>query len=129
MDTDKVQNRYIFKMGIYMLLISLLSAVAIVVVGFFSSKTAAGFARDIRSEVFKKVQRFSNTEMDKFSTASLITRTTNDITQIQMFIVIMIRMVFYAPIIGVGGVIRAIGKSSSMSWIIAWWYYYWYCVT
>ncbi|NLM34667.1 MAG: ABC transporter ATP-binding protein [Clostridiales bacterium] len=119
MDTDKVQNRYIFKMGIYMLLISLLSAVAIVVVGFFSSKTAAGFARDIRSEVFKKVQRFSNTEMDKFSTASLITRTTNDITQIQMFIVIMIRMVFYAPIIGVGGVIRAIGKSSSMSWIIA----------
>lgn len=69
--------------------------------------------------MFKKVQRFSNTEMDKFSTASLITRTTNDITQIQMFIVIMIRMVFYAPIIGVGGVIRAIGKSSSMSWIIA----------
>lgn len=118
-DTDRMQTRYILKMGLYMLLISLLSAVAIVVVGFFSSKAAAGFARDVRSGVFKKVQRFSNTEIDKFSTASLITRTTNDITQIQMFIVIMIRMVFYAPIVGVGGVIRAVGKSPSMSWIIA----------
>lgn len=119
MDTDKIQNRYILKMGVFMLLISLLSAVAIVIVGFLSSRTAAGFARDLRGQVFKKVQRFSNTEIDKFSTASLITRTTNDITQLQMLIVIMIRMVFYAPIIGVGGVIRAIGKSASMSWIIA----------
>lgn len=119
MNTDKMQTRYILKIGIYMLLISLLSAVAIVIVGFFSSKAAAGIARDIRGEVFNKVQRFSNTEIDKFSTASLITRTTNDITQIQMFVVIMIRMVFYAPIIGVGGVIRAVGKSPSMSWIIA----------
>ena len=119
MNTYKIQNRYIFKIGLYMLLISLVIAVSIVLVGLFSSRTAAGFASDIRGEVFKKVQRFSNTEIDKFSTASLIKRTTNDITQIQMFIVIMIRMVFYAPIIGIGGVIRAIGKSYSMSWIIA----------
>ncbi|WP_139903280.1 ABC transporter ATP-binding protein [Clostridium thermarum] len=119
MNTDKIQTRYILKTGVYMLLISLLSAAAIVAVGFLSSRTAAGLARNLRSKVFNKVQSFSNTEMDKFSTASLITRTTNDINQIQMFIVIMIRMVFYAPIIGIGGVIRATAKSSSMSWIIA----------
>ncbi|MDP4089673.1 MAG: ABC transporter ATP-binding protein [Bacillota bacterium] len=118
-NTDRIQSNYIITIGIYMLLISLLSALCVVVVGFFASRTAAGLSRNLRSKVFTKVQSFSNTEMDKFSTASLITRTTNDITQIQMLVVIMMRMVFYAPIIGIGGVIRAMGKSNSMSWIIA----------
>ncbi|HOJ12379.1 MAG TPA: ABC transporter ATP-binding protein [Clostridiales bacterium] len=116
---DKIQNGYILRTGMYMLLISLLAAACTVIVGFLSSRTAAGLSRDLRKEVFTKVENFSNAEFDKFSTASLITRTTNDITQIQMLIIIMIRMVFYAPIMGVGGVIRAIGKSTSMSWIIA----------
>lgn len=119
MDTDKIRSSYIFKMGMYMLLISLLSAACIVAVGFFASKTAAGLARNLRSKIFTKVQSFSNSEMDKFSTASLITRTTNDITQIQMLIVIMIRMVFYAPIIGVGGILKATARNTSMSWVIA----------
>ena len=90
-----------------------------ITVGFLSARTAAGMARDLRKYVFKKVESFSNTEFDKFSTASLITRSTNDITQIQMVVIMMMRMVFYAPIMGVGGIIRAIGKSSSMWWIIA----------
>lgn len=119
MNTEKIQSDYILNTGIFMLLISLLSAVCTVVVGLLAARTSAGIARDIRKDVFTKVESFSNTEFDKFSTASLITRTTNDITQIQMLVFIMIRMVFYAPIMGVGGVIRAIGKSTSMSWIIA----------
>jgi len=119
MDTEKIQNNYIFQAGIIMLIISLISAAAIVGVGFLSSRTAAGFSRDLRKSVFTKVENFSKAELDKFSTASLITRTTNDINQIQMLIVLMIRMVFYAPIMGVGGVIMARSKSPSMSWIIA----------
>lgn len=118
-NTDKIQNKYIINTGMIMLLISLLAAACTVAVGFLASKSAAGLSRDLRKNIFNKVESFSNAEFDKFSTASLITRTTNDITQIQMLIIIMIRMVFYAPIMGVGGVIRAIGKSTSMSWIIA----------
>ncbi|AKN29656.1 ABC transporter [Clostridium carboxidivorans P7] len=118
-NTDKIQNSYIINIGVRMILISLLSAVCIVAVGFFASRTAAGLSRNLRSRIFAKVQSFSNAEMNKFSTASLITRTTNDITQIQMLIVIMIRMIFYAPIIGIGGVIKAMSRSTSMSWIIA----------
>lgn len=118
-DTEKIQNKYITRMGINMLLISLLSAVCIVMVGFFASRTAAGLAKNLRKAVFKKVEGFSNAELDKFSTASLITRTTNDINQIQMLIVIMIRMIFYAPILGVGGIIKAVNRSTSMSWVIA----------
>ncbi|WPC40461.1 ABC transporter ATP-binding protein [Clostridium sp. JS66] len=119
MNTDKIQNSYIINIGVRMILISLLSAACIVAVGFFASRTAAGLSRNLRSRIFTKVQSFSNAEMNKFSTASLITRTTNDITQIQMLIVIMIRMIFYAPIIGIGGVIKAMSRSTSMSWIIA----------
>lgn len=118
-DTEKIQNDYIIGTGIIMLLISLASAVCIVGVGFFASKTAAGFARDLRNSVFTKVESFSKAELDKFSTASLITRTTNDITQIQTLTVIIIRMVFYAPIMAIGGVTKALSKSPSMSWIIA----------
>jgi ATP-binding cassette, subfamily B, multidrug efflux pump len=119
MDTSKIQSNYILNTGIMMLLFSLLSGVCTVAVGYLSAKTASGLARDLREKVFKKVESFSNTEFDKFSTASLITRSTNDITQIQMVVIIMVRMVFYAPIMGIGGVIRAIGKSSNMWWIIA----------
>jgi len=119
MNTDKIQSNYIIKTGVLMLLLSLLAAACTVLVGFLSAKTAASLARNLRNKVFAKVESFSNSEFDKFSTASLITRTTNDITQIQMLTVIMMRMVFYAPIMGIGGVIKAISKSTSMSWIIA----------
>ncbi|MCM0648045.1 ABC transporter ATP-binding protein/permease [Clostridium swellfunianum] len=119
MDTDKIQRNYILLAGVIMLGISLLSAIATVAVGFLASRTAAGVSRDLRKDVFTKVEQFSNTEFDKFSTASLITRTTNDITQIQMLIVMAVRMIIYAPIIGIGGVIKAMNKAASMSWIIA----------
>ncbi|MBE3066048.1 MAG: ABC transporter ATP-binding protein, partial [Chloroflexi bacterium] len=119
MDTAKLQTNYIIHAGVLMLLLSLLSVTCTMVVGFLSAKTAAGSARDIRKDVFQKVESFSNTEFDKFSTASLITRSTNDVTQIQMVVIMVMRMVFYAPIIGVGGIIRAIGKSANMWWIIA----------
>lgn len=119
MDTDKIQSNYILRAGMFMLLLSLLGAVCTVFVGLLASRTAAGVARNLRKSVFTKVESFSNTEFDKFSTASLITRTTNDITQIQMLIVLAIRMVIYAPIMGVGGVMKALNKSASMSWIIA----------
>jgi ATP-binding cassette subfamily B protein len=102
-----------------MLLLALLGAVATVLVGLISAKVASGLSRDLRSAVFTKVEGFSQHEFDTFSTASLITRTNNDVMQMQMVVVMMIRMVFYAPIIGVGGVIRALGKNSSMWWIIA----------
>jgi ATP-binding cassette subfamily B protein len=118
MNTDKIQSNYILHAGILMLLISLLSAACTVAVGLLAARAAAGLSKNLRKDIFTKVESFSNTEFDKFSTASLITRTTNDITQIQMLVIIMIRMVIYAPIMGVGGVIRALGKSSSMSWII-----------
>lgn len=119
MDTGNIQSRYITNTGLLMLLISLISAACTVTVGFLAARTAAGLSRNLRKDIFTKVENFSNAEFDKFSTASLITRTTNDITQIQMLIVIMIRMIIYAPIMGVGGVIRALNKSVSMSWIIA----------
>jgi ATP-binding cassette subfamily B protein len=119
MDTDKIQSRYIMNSGFLMLLIALLSAACTVVVGLLAARVAAGLSRNLRKGLFTKVESFSNTEFDKFSTASLITRTTNDITQVQMLVIIMIRMVIYAPIMGAGGVIKALNKSSSMTWIIA----------
>lgn len=111
-------TNYILRTGGTMILVTLLGTAASITVGFFAAMAAAGVSRDLRSAVFKKVQNFSNAEFDKFSTASLITRTTNDITQIQTVLVLMIRMVFYAPILGVGGIMKAISSSSSMSWII-----------
>ncbi len=119
MDTAKLQNNYILRVGAIMLLLTLASGICTIVVGYLSAKTAAGMGRDIRRDTFEKVEGFSNKEFDKFSTASLITRSTNDITQIQMVVVMMVRMVFYAPILGIGGVIRVLGKDSSMWWLIA----------
>ncbi len=119
MDTGKLQTDYILRTGGTMLLISLLGGACTITVGFLASRTAAGAARDIRKAVFKKVESFSSAEFNQFSTASLITRSTNDVTQVQMVIFMIMRMVFYAPILGVGGVIRAIDKSAEMWWIIA----------
>ncbi len=119
MDTGKLSSDYIIHIGMLMLLLTLLSGTCTIIVGFLAARTAAGLARDLRRNVFNRVESFSSTEFDKFSTASLITRSTNDITQIQMVVIMMMRMVFYAPIIGIGGVIRAIGKSANMWWIIA----------
>lgn len=119
MDTGRLQTDYMLNIGGTMLLLSLLGGVCTVSVGYLASRTAAGAARDIRKEVFKKVESFSSAEFNRFSTASLITRSTNDVTQVQLVIFMIMRMVFYAPIIGVGGVIRAIDKSSGMWWILA----------
>jgi ATP-binding cassette subfamily B protein len=119
MDTGAIQRNYILRTGGTMLLISLLGGVCTIAVGYLASRTAAGSARDIRKEVFKKVESFSSVEFDTFSTASLITRSTNDVTQVQRVIFMFMRMVIYAPIIGIGGVIRAIDKSANMWWLIA----------
>jgi ATP-binding cassette subfamily B multidrug efflux pump len=119
MDTARLQRDYILRTGGLMLLISLLGGACMISVGFLASRTAAGAARDIRRDAFAKVESFSSAEFDGFSTASLITRSTNDVTQVQMVIFMIMRMVFYAPIIGVGGVIRAIDKGANMWWIIA----------
>lgn len=117
-DTDKIQQHYIVHTGIIMLMISLLGVICAVTVGFLAARTAAGLCRNMRKDLFTRVERFSSREFDKFSTASLITRTTNDITQIQLVVFIGIRMIIYAPILGIGGIIRALNKSTSMSWII-----------
>jgi ATP-binding cassette subfamily B protein len=109
---------FILQTGLKMVLITLFSAVCSIAVGFFAARIAAFTARDMRADVFRRVQTFSNTELDKFSPASLITRTTNDITQIQMLIVMLVRMLFYAGIMGVGGAIKAISESRTMSWTI-----------
>ena len=118
MDTDTLQNRYILGVGGWMLLLTLASGVCTIIVGYLSAKIAAGMARDIRRDVFKTVESYSNTEFDKFSTASLITRTTNDVTQIQMVVVMMVRMMFYAPLMGIGGIIKVVAKDSPLSWLI-----------
>ena len=119
MDTGALQTNYILRIGALMLLLTLLSGACTIAVGFLSARVAAGLSRDLRRNVFERVENFSSSEFDKFSTASLITRTTNDITQIQIVVVMGMRMFIYAPIIAIGGIIRAIGKSPNMWWIIA----------
>lgn len=119
MDINGLQSGYIIKIGLFMLLIALLGGLATVLVSLLSSKIASGVARNLRNDVFNKIVSFSNNEFDKFSTASLITRCTNDVTQIQQLLMMGIRLICYAPIMAVGGVIMAVNKSASMSWIIA----------
>lgn len=113
------QNAYIIQAGLVMLGVSLLSVIAAIFVDLFSSLVGAGVARNLRRDVFRKVETFSNMEFDKFSISSLITRSTNDITQVQMLVMMTIRMVFYAPILGIGGIIKATQTDASMWWIIA----------
>lgn len=119
MDTASLQRDYMLRIGGLMLLVSLLAGACAISVGYLASKTSSGVARDIRQALFTKIESFSSLELDKFSTASLITRSTNDVTQVQAVIGMIMRMVFYAPIIGIGGIIRALDKSASMWWIIA----------
>ena len=117
-DLAAMQRAYILRIGLFMLGIALIGGVATVLVSLISSRIAAAVARNLRRDVFNKVRNFSNREFDQFSTASLITRSTNDVTQIQMLLMMGIRMIFYAPIMAVGGVFMALDKSTSMSWII-----------
>ena len=119
MNALAIQRNYILQTGGIMLIISLIGGVSTVITGYLASRTAAGAARDIRKDVFKKVESFSSAEFNKFSTASLITRSTNDVTQVQTVIFMTIRMVLFAPILGIGGIIRAIDKSANMWWLIA----------
>ena len=109
----------IWRTGIIMLVITFLGVVAALVAGYLAAKVATGVANDLREAVFQRVLRFSNAEMNQFNTSSLITRTTNDITQIQSTLMMAIRQFIYAPIIGIGGIIRALDRSASMTWIIA----------
>ena len=118
-DTDKIQSKYIVIAGAKMIGLALVGLITTIMVGFIAAKVAASLGRNLRGGVFKKVMNFSSTEMDKFSTASLITRTTNDIQQIQMLMVMLLRIVFYAPILAIGGIIKVMNTDTSMSWIIA----------
>jgi ATP-binding cassette subfamily B protein len=118
-DIGALQTNYILRVGGIMLLMTLLSAAATIGVGYYSARTAAGLGRDLRKDVFTKVESFSSAEFDQIPTASLITRSTNDITQIQNVTMMIVRLGIYAPILGVGGIIRALAKSASMWWTIA----------
>ncbi len=117
-DIDYVQKSYLLFAGLKMLGMALLMGVVTVLVGFFASRVGAGIGMTLREKVFKNVVGFSNAEMDKFSTASLITRSTNDIQQIQMVSVMLLRMVAYAPILGIGGVLKVMQTGAGMGWII-----------
>ena len=115
---DDIQQSYLLFAGLKMIGMALIMGIATILVGFFASRVAAGIGRDLRGNIFKKVVGFSNAEMDHFSTASLITRSTNDIQQIQMVSVLLLRMVAYAPILGIGGVIKVIQTGAGMGWVI-----------
>ena len=118
-DTGKLQSSYIFKVGAYMLCITAIGAASVILVNLAASIVGARVSQRLRRDVFERVENFSNKEFNKFYTSSLITRTTNDITQIQNLIVMGIRILFYSPILGVGGIIMASRNSSSMTWVIA----------
>ncbi|MBR0577394.1 ABC transporter ATP-binding protein [Proteiniclasticum sp. BAD-10] len=118
-DLNQIQTNYVLLSGAQMLGISLLGMVVAVLVGFIASRVSSGLGRDLRFDIFGKVMGFGHREFNEFSTASLITRSTNDIQQVQMFTVLMLRMVFYAPILGVGGIIKALNTNRSMAWVVA----------
>lgn len=118
MDMESVQNSYLFNAGAKMLGLALIAMLASILVAFIASKVAAGLGKDLRFQIFDRVLGFSNAEFDKFSTASLITRSTNDIQQVQMLTVMMLRLLFYAPILGVGGIVKVLNTNTSMTWII-----------
>ena len=118
MDMEKIQTGYLVKTGGMMIALAFLGMAASVLVGFLASRVGASAGRDLRGRVFHKVVGFSNHEFNQFSTASLITRSTNDIQQIQMLIVMLLRMVLYAPILAIGGVFQVMKTNVSMSWII-----------
>ena len=117
-DTGKLQTQYILTTGAEMIGITILSVVAAITVGFLASRVGASLGRTLRLKTFEKVMRFSSKEMTEFSTASLITRSTNDIQQIQQMTVMMLRMVFFAPFMAIGGIYKALSTNASMAWII-----------
>lgn len=119
MNIEKLQSNYILVAGSKMLGLAFVGMAATIMVGYLSARVAAGFGKNIRLKVFNKVIHFSNSEFDKYSTASLITRSTNDIQQVQMSIAMTLRMVIYAPILAIGGIIKVLNTNTSMSWIIA----------
>ena len=118
-NVDRIQMNYVLLAGLKMLGMALLIMVCAVSVTFLSSRLAAKLGHDLRNQVYRKVISFSNSEMDHFSTASLITRSTNDIQQVQMMFAMLFRIVLYAPILGVGGVLKVLETESSMTWILA----------
>ncbi len=118
-DIGARQMRYILRVGLLMLGMTLVSILAAIGVGYFAARTAAGVARDLREAVFAKVVNFSAAEFNRFSTASLITRTTNDVTQIQRTLFLIIRLMFFAPILGIGGILHALDTAPNMWWILA----------
>ncbi|MEI3116702.1 MAG: ABC transporter ATP-binding protein [Merdibacter sp.] len=118
-DTDAIQYQYLFLNGALMLLLALGSAACAVAVGFLAFRIAAGLGKNLRHDVFRKVESFSLVEFGRFSTNTLLTRTTNDIQQIQMVLVMILRMVIYAPIIGIGALFKVLTSDVSMTWIIA----------
>ena len=117
-DTGKLQTQYILTTGAKMIGITILGVVAAITVGFLASRVGASLGRTLRLKTFEKVMRFSSKEMTEFSTASLITRSTNDIQQIQQMTVMMLRMVFFAPFMAIGGIYKALSTNASMAWII-----------
>lgn len=117
-DVDKIQKDYLWVSGFKMIGVALIAGAATIIVGFFASKVGAGIGMNLRGKIFKQVVGFSNAEMDKFSTASLITRSTNDIQQIQMVSTLLLRMVLYAPIVGIGGIVKVVNTKTGMGWII-----------
>lgn len=118
MDLGKIQTNYLWVTGGKMLLLSVIMMAAAILIGFLAARVAAKIGKELREKVYKKVVSFSHAEMDQFSTASLITRSTNDIQQVQMVSVMLLRIVLYAPIIGIGGVIKVMGTRTGMGWII-----------
>ncbi len=117
-NTDKLQSRFILTSGSKMIALALLAMIATVMVSLFGARVAAGLGNILRGKVFKRVVSFSNIELDKFSISSLITRSTNDIQQVQTLMVMLLRLMFYAPILAVGGVIKVLQTNTSMGWII-----------
>ena len=117
-DTGEMQSDYILLTGLKMLGVALLGMTAAVIVGLLAARVSAGLGKSLRRNVFENVVAFSNTEFDKFSTSSLITRCTNDIQQVQTFMVMFLRIVFYAPILGIGGFFKAMQTDTSMSWVL-----------
>ncbi|MBE6864692.1 MAG: ABC transporter ATP-binding protein [Ruminococcus flavefaciens] len=117
-DVDSIQKKYLWTQGGKMFLMALFMLAAAIGAGYISAVVGAGIGRDLREKIYKKVMGYSNTEMDKFSTASLITRSTNDVQQIQLVTSVLLRMLMYAPILGIGGVIKVLNTGADMSWII-----------
>ncbi|WP_159649038.1 ABC transporter ATP-binding protein [Erysipelothrix aquatica] len=117
-DISTLQRDYIFKTGLQMLGITFVGVIAAVLVGLSATRTGAGFSRNLRREVFEKIQGFSSAEFNKFSQSSMVVRSANDVTQVQMMIMMSIRIFFYAPIMAIGGIVMIQNKADSMTWLI-----------